>query len=205
MNNRPAKWTPPVDVQFTLHPKHRLIVEGIHVGLTDTEAKILLFLMAQPGTEFSSGQIVDGVHGYRADGGPECWVTVRSQILHAKKAFRAAGMMLNLKTYAGQKKYVFHSRSIVLLPETRREVEQRKAELEALHYQPGDGQPVTVNEPPPPDPEPESTYRKRRVGRPRGKKSFADMHPYVSRHEGTENWVFPRRVEEETWRRRRKG
>ena len=201
MKNHCAQWTPPVDVQFTLHPKHRLIVEGIHVGLTDTEAKILLFLMAQPGTEFSSGQIVDGVHGYRADGGPECWVTVRSQILHAKQAFRAAGMMLNLKAYAGQKKYVFHSRSIVLLPETRREVEQRKAELEALHDQPGEDRHVTVNEPPPTVAE--IAPRKRRPGRPMGKKSFADMQPYVSRHEGTENWVFPQRVEEETWRRRR--
>lgn len=200
MTHQPRPWSPPVDVQFTLHPKRRLIVEGIHVGLTDAEAKILLFLMAQPGTEFSSGQIVDGVHGYRADGGPECWVTVRTQILRAKKAFRAAGMMLNLKAYAGQKKYVYHSRSIVLLPDTRREVEQRRAGLEALHDQPGEmvGEQAVVAEPPPTEDAP----RNRRVGRPRGKKSFVDLNPYVSDHEGTGNWTFPRRVEEEKWRRR---
>lgn len=201
-------WRLPANMQFFIWPKYNLIVEGLHVRLRRSEAELLLFLMSHPGRRFSSREISSDLYRDRENGGPTWENTISVQITHAKAAFRAVGMVLDLKAKGQFQGYTFHEDSITLLPETRAELVRRKAELEAMPPFVLRSQAEVLSE--------AASDKALRVSRKIAKaavkrKAFpkrverepVDVHAFEDRFAGTSGWVFPERVEEETWRRRR--
>jgi two-component system alkaline phosphatase synthesis response regulator PhoP len=91
--------TPPVDPQAVLrveglmiNPARREVaVDNAAVELTNTEFKLLHFLMKQPGIVFTRDQIVDGVHG---DDYPVTDRSVDVQVVGLRKKLGECGQLI---------------------------------------------------------------------------------------------------------------
>lgn len=201
-------WKPPANMQFFIWPHYRLIVDGIHVRIRRRHAEILLFLMAHKDRRFSMREIAREIYRDMENGGPLYDNNICVQVTQLKGLFHAAGFALDLKCNGAFQGYAFHDGSITALPETRAEVERRQAAIAELPKdarldEVGDRSAAAVDK---------ALRVSRKIAKAAAKRMAVprnpvpkpvEVHAFIDRFAETSGWVFPQRVEEHAWRRRR--
>ena len=184
MNEQQRPWRLPEGVKFYVYPRYLLIVEGVEVKLTPMQAKIVLFLMANPGRRWSSQEIASAIYSDHEDGGARDYNCIAVHMVNILKICHRAGVNLCMKTPGLKSGYTFVSISLT---------ERGKADAIRLASLPAS------------DPRSPSRPRKfvdvKAPRAPKGKKGRIEHHPYINVYDGTGGWTFPIRIEQDQWRR----
>ena len=171
-------WRLPDGVKFYIYPQYILVVEGVTVKLSPTQAKIILFLMANPGRRFHSDEIMEAIFEDREDGGatnknyvPVCMVNIQDRC-------NAVGVEICLKQPGAYLGYAFMR--VGLTDKGRSEAVRRAA--------------LPTSDPKSPS-HPAKFKTVKVVKPPKGKKGPVLRHPHIDTFDSTGGWTFPHRVE----------